>query len=76
MTSSVARASARGRLAGLTARRKPNDPELLAAQREYRAQALEDHIKSVADAAPALTVAQKEKLASLLRPASGTAVAV
>lgn len=58
-----------------TAGKPPRAERLAAAQSSLAAEQLAAHIQKVADAASALTVAQKEKLASLLRPASGTAVA-
>jgi hypothetical protein len=70
MANPVARSRERARLAGLSARRKPTDPELLEAQRDYRALALADHIERVAAAAPPLTPEQLDRLASLLSPTS------
>ena len=67
------RRTARANLASAeaAARRHPGDPAARARvdqlRAEYRALALEDHIRKVVDAAPPLTAAQRDRLALLLR---------
>ncbi len=55
-------------------KRRPNDPDVRARvdelRAEYRALALEDHIREVVDAAPPLSQRQREALAVLLRPSA------
>ncbi|GAB7004384.1 hypothetical protein JCM18899A_18570 [Nocardioides sp. AN3] len=60
----------RARIASLTRSRTPDDPELLDARRNLRAARLEEYIKRVVDEAPELTAEQRDRLASLLRPAT------
>ncbi|MBB5785982.1 hypothetical protein [Jiangella mangrovi] len=60
--------SARARHNALVRHRAPDDPEVVAARRELRAAALEDHIRKVVDQAPPLTTEQRDRLAQLLRP--------
>lgn len=57
----------RGRVAALSRSRTDDDPDLLDARRCLRAEALADHIKRTVDAAPPLTVEQRDRLALLLR---------
>lgn len=71
MAVKVARSRERARVAGLTARRRPNDPELLSARRDYAAQRLADFIAETTAKAPALTAEQRDRLVALL---SGGAV--
>ena len=71
------RRRARGRLASLAAKaaKNPQDPSAAAAvvemRRDYRAIALEEHIRKVVDAAPPLTDDQRARLAALLAPGGG-----
>lgn len=65
---SSAVAHERARLATLTRHRDADDPELIDAQRNLRAANLEEHIRRVVDAAPALSSEQRDRLAALLRP--------
>jgi hypothetical protein len=67
----------RARVASLTRSRTADDPELIEARRNLRAERLADYIKRVVDAAPPLTPVQRDRLARLLRdPAdSGRATA-
>jgi hypothetical protein len=57
----------RARLASLTRSREPDDPELIGARRNLKAERLADHIRRVVDEAPPLTREQRERLAILLR---------
>lgn len=59
--------SARARVASLSRTRSADDPEVLDARRDLRAERLADHISRVVDEAPPLTDAQRDRLASLLR---------
>ena len=55
--------------AAVTSRyRRRDDPERLEAWRDYKAAALEDYVARVVNEAPALTDAQRNRIASLLRP--------
>jgi hypothetical protein len=47
--------------------RRSNDPELIEARRNLRAERLADHVKSVVDQAPRLTREQIERIAAILR---------
>lgn len=57
----------RARVASLTRSRTPDDPELVDARRNLRAERLADYIKRTVDEAPPLTVEQRDRLALLLR---------
>ena len=57
----------RARIAALTRSRTPDDPELVEARRNLRAERLELYIKKVVDAAPPLDDATRDRLALLLR---------
>jgi hypothetical protein len=59
--------SERARVASLTRSRTPDDPELVDARRNMRAERLADHIRRTVDAAPPLTAEQRDRLALLLR---------
>ena len=61
----------RGRVAGLSRDRLPDDPELLDAKRKLRAENLAVYITELVDAAPPLTAAQRHRLALLLRGGGG-----
>ena len=58
----------RARYASLTRSRDPDDPELLEARRNLRAERLADYIEKILAAAPPLTDEQRSRLAELLRP--------
>jgi hypothetical protein len=57
----------RARVASLSRSRQPDDPDLLNARRNLRAERLADHIAETVAAWPPLTAAQRDKLALLLR---------
>lgn len=57
----------RARIASLSRSRTPDDPDLLEARRNLRAERLADHIKRTVDAAPPLSAEQRDRLALLLR---------
>jgi hypothetical protein len=62
----------RARLAALSRDRGADDPDLLDARRDLRAARLEEYIRRTVDASPALTDAQRDRLAVLLqRPPAG-----
>lgn len=63
----------RARLAGVTARHGANSNRAAIARRDYRAAALAEHIRRVNDEAPPLSAAQRDKLATLLRPVGESA---
>lgn len=63
----------RARVAALSRDRDPDDPDLLNARRNMRAEKLADHIARTVDAWPPLTPEQRDRLAVLLR--GGGAVA-
>ena len=60
----------RGRVAALSRSRGADDPDLIAARRDLRVERLADHIRRTVDAAPPLTVEQRDRLAMLLRGGS------
>jgi hypothetical protein len=57
----------RARVASLSRSRTPDDPDLVAARRDLKAERLADYIRRTVDAAPALDDAQRDRLALLLR---------
>ena len=57
----------RARVASLSRSRPPDDPDLVSARRNLRAERLALYIKRTVDAAPPLTVEQRDRLALLLR---------
>lgn len=61
----------RARVASLTRSRTPDDPELVDARRNLRAERLADHIRRQVDDWPPLTNEQRARLAALLRPSAG-----
>ena len=67
--------SERARIAGMSPRpnRSSDDPELVEARRNLRALRLEEHVTKVLAGAPPLTDEQRERIAALLRAASGDA---
>ena len=58
----------RARVASLSRSRTPDDPDLIAARRNLKAERLADYITRVVDGAPPLSAAQRDRLALLLRP--------
>ena len=57
----------RARVASLSRSRTPDDPDLLDARRNLRAERLAVHIAKVVAEAPPLTAEQRDRLAVLLR---------
>ena len=57
----------RGRIAGLSRDRAPDDPDLINARRNMRAERLAEHVAKVVAQAPPLTAAQRDRIAVLLR---------
>ena len=57
----------RARVAGLSRDRAPDDPELLAARLNLRAERLAAHVEKIVAQAPPLTSAQRDRIAALLR---------
>ena len=57
----------RAKVASLTRSRTPDDPELVEAKRDYRAEKLGELIQHQVDAWPPLTIEQRERLAAILR---------
>lgn len=58
----------RARVASLSRSRTPNDPALIRARRDLRAERLAEHIAAKVAEAPPLTTDQLDRLARLLRP--------
>lgn len=56
----------RARVASLSRSRTDDDPDLERARRDLRAARLEEYIRRTVDAAPPLSVEQKDRLAALL----------
>lgn len=65
----------RAKVAGLSRDRSPDDPELIAARRNLRAERLSERIAScaaeAAAAAPELTPDQRQRLSALFSEAAG-----
>lgn len=59
----------RARVASLSRSRAPDDPDLINARRDLRAERLADHIAAKVAEAPPLTPAQLDRLSVLLRGA-------
>ena len=57
----------RARVASLTRSRAADDPELIDARQKLRTERAAAYIAKTVDAAPALTAAQRDRLALLLR---------
>jgi len=57
----------RARIASLSRSRTPDDPELIDARRNLRAERLADAIRKTVDEAPPLTLDQRDRLSVLLR---------
>jgi hypothetical protein len=64
----------RARVASLTRSRTTDDPELVRARQNLKAAKVEEYIARVVAEAPALTPEQRDRIASLLRPAGGALV--
>jgi hypothetical protein len=67
----MARTAERAKLNALKRYRSPDDPEVLKAAAALKAGRIEDHIKTLVDAAPPLSAEQKVRLAALLIAPSG-----
>ncbi|MGC5246435.1 hypothetical protein ACPXB3_05870 [Gordonia sp. DT219] len=67
MALSATAAHHRAKIAALSRSRTADDPELIAAHRDLRAERLADHVQKVLADAPPLTDAQRERIAALLR---------
>lgn len=57
----------RARVASLTRSRTPDDPDLLNARRDLKAERLAKYIRECVDTAPPLSAEQRDRLATLLR---------
>lgn len=60
----------RARVASLSRSRTPDDPDLIAARGNLKAERLAAYIENVVSTAPPLTAAQKSRLAALIGGAS------
>lgn len=59
----------RARVAGLRSQgRSVDDPAVLDAKRDLKAERLAEHVRQVVNQAPPLTPAQRDRIAALLRP--------
>lgn len=58
----------RARVASLSRSRTADDPDLVAARRNLKAERLADYIARTVASAPPLTADQRDRLALLLRP--------
>jgi hypothetical protein len=56
----------RARVASLTRSRSDDDPDLVEARRDLKAERLADSIRRAVDSAPPLNLEQRQKLAALL----------
>ena len=56
----------RARTAALSRSRNPDDPELIEARRNLRAESLAEHVERALSDAPPLTDAQRHRIARLL----------
>ncbi|WP_271437791.1 hypothetical protein [Micrococcus luteus] len=63
--------SERARVASLSRSRSTDDPELIEARRNLKAERLADYVARVVAEAPPLTDAQRDRIAALLRPSGG-----
>lgn len=61
----------RGRVASLSRSRPATDPDLIEARRALAAEKLAAYVSKTVAEAPPLTSAQRDRIASLLRPAGG-----
>lgn len=62
----------RGRVASLSRSRTADDPDLVAARQNLKAEKLAAYIARTVDASPPLSVQQRDRLALLLRPSAVT----
>ncbi|MCV7744784.1 hypothetical protein [Micrococcus luteus] len=60
--------SERARVASLSRSRSTDDPELIEARRNLKAERLADYVARVVAEAPPLTDAQRDRIAAMLRP--------
>lgn len=67
--------SRRGRLNSLRRYRPADDPAVVEAARDLKAEALADYVRKVVDQAPPLTAEQRDRIAALLRPGAGAGAA-
>lgn len=65
----------RARVASLSRSRRPDDPDLVAARTNLKAERLAAYIERTVAEAPELDEATRDRLASLLRPTSEQVVA-
>jgi hypothetical protein len=63
----------RARVASLTRSRQPDDPELIEARRNMRAERLAEHVARVVAELPPLTEQQCQRIAALLLTGNGAA---
>jgi hypothetical protein len=61
----------RARVAALSRDREPDDPALIEARRNLRAERLANHVRRVVAEAPPLSTEQRERIAALLRAGGG-----
>jgi hypothetical protein len=61
-------AKLRARIAGITSKRGPDDPEIPVIKSELETVVLAEHIERVLSTAPPLTNEQRTRLADLLKP--------
>jgi hypothetical protein len=61
-------AKLRARIAGITSKRGPDDPEIPLIKSELESVVLAEHIQRVLAQAPPLTIEQRGRLAELLKP--------
>jgi hypothetical protein len=66
--------SERARVASLSRSRNTDDPDLVLARQRLKAARVEEYIARVVAEAPPLTPEQRDRIASLLRPAGGALV--
>ena len=66
MALSKAAAYERGRIAGLSRDREPDDPELVEARRNLRAERLAERVHEAVSQAPPLTREQIDRIAAIL----------
>lgn len=72
---SIPRRTAASIVASIERWHGPDDPRLPELRRDLRAAELEEHIRRLVDQAPPLTSEQRARLAALLRPTRGEAMA-
>ena len=62
---------ARGKHNALKRYRTADDPDLIEASRDLKAESLAEHVRQVVDTFPELTAEQRNRIAALLRPSPG-----